>query len=54
MEEVLSIINNLDNKNSSGYDDILNKLIKSIKQEVYTPLTVIINTSLFNGFFLMH
>ena len=32
VEEVLSIINNnLDNKNSSGYDDISNKLLKSIK-----------------------
>ena len=51
MEQVLSIINNLDNKNSSGYDDISNKLLKSIKEEVCTPLTVIINQSLLNGIF---
>ena len=51
MEEVLSIINNLENKNSSGYDDISNKLLKSIKEEVCTPLTVIINQSLLNGIF---
>ena len=49
MEEVLSIFNNLENKNSSGYDDISNKLLKSIKEEVCTPLTVIINTSILNG-----
>ena len=52
VEEVLSIINNLENKNTSGYDDISNKLLKSIKEEVLcTPLTVIINTSLLNGIF---
>ena len=51
MEEVLSIINNLENKNSSGYDDISNKLLKSIKEEVCTPLTVILNQSLLNGIF---
>ena len=51
MEEVLSIINSLENKNSSGYDDISNKLLKSIKEEVCTPLTVIINQSLLNGIF---
>ena len=27
VEEVLSIIHNLENKNSSGYDDISNKLL---------------------------
>ena len=51
MEEVLSIINNLENQNSSGYDDISNKLLKSIKEVVCTPLTVIINQSLLNGIF---
>ena len=53
VEEVLSIINNLDNTNSSGYDAISNKLLKSIKEEVCTPLTVIviINQSLLNGIF---
>ena len=52
VEEVISIINNLENKNSSGYDDISNKLLKSIEEEVCTPLTVIINKSLLNGIFL--
>ena len=51
VEKVLSIINNLGNKNSSGYDDISNKLLKSIKEEVCTPLTVIINKSVLNGIF---
>ena len=51
VEEVLSIINNLDNKNSPGYDDISNKLSKSRKEEVCTPLTVIINQSLLDGIF---
>ena len=51
VEEVLSVINNLENKNSSGYDDISNKLLKSIKVEVCTPLTVILNQSLLNGIF---
>ena len=51
MEEVLSIINNLEHKNSSGYDDISNKLLKSIKEKVCTPLTVIINQFHLNGIF---
>ena len=51
MEEVLSIINYLENKNSSGNYDISNKLLKSIKEEVCTPFTVIINISLLNGIF---
>ena len=41
----------LDNKNSSEYDDIPNKLFKSIIDEVCTPLTVIINKSLWNWIF---
>ena len=44
-------MNNLENKNSSGYDDISNKLHKSIKEKVCTPLTIIINKYILNGTF---
>ena len=47
VEEVLFIINNLENKNSSGYDDISDKQLNSIKEEVCTPLTVILKINLF-------
>ena len=51
MEEVLSIINNLENKKSYGYDDISNIRLKPLKEEVCTPLIVIINQYLLNGIF---
>ena len=43
--ETLSIINKLKSKNSSGKDEISNKLLKSIKDEIAKPLTIIINQS---------
>ena len=49
--ETLSIINKLKNKNSSGKDEISNKLLKSIKDEIAKPLTIIINQSLKTGVF---
>ena len=44
--EIVVIINNLKSKNSSGKDDISNKLLKSIKGEISKPLTIIINQCL--------
>ena len=49
--ETLSIINKLKSKNSSGKDEISNKLLKSIKDEIAKPLTIIINQSLRTGIF---
>ena len=39
-KETLTIINNL---NSSGNDEISNRLLKSIKCKIFKPLTIIIN-----------
>ena len=50
-KEVVSIINKLKNKTSSGKDEISNKLLKSIKDVISEPLTVIINQSLLTGIF---
>ena len=44
--ETLTIISNLKSKNSSGKDEISNKVLKSIKYEISKPLTIIINQSL--------
>ena len=49
--ETLTIIYNLKSKNSSGNDDISNRLLKSIKCEISKPLTIIINQSLETGIF---
>ena len=38
-------------KNSSGNDEISNRLLKSIKSEISKPLTIIINQSLETGIF---
>ena len=44
-------INNLKNKNSTGKDEISNKLLKSSKNIISKPLSVIINQSLVTGIF---
>ena len=49
--ETLSIINKLKSENSSGKDEISNNLLKSIKDEIGKPLTIIINQSLRTGIF---
>ena len=41
--KVLSIINKLKNKTSSGKDGISNKLLKSIKSEISEAIAIIIN-----------
>ena len=50
-KEVLKIIDSLKNKASYGTDEISNKLLKSIKNEICKPLTLIINQSLTTGIF---
>ena len=47
--EVLSIINKLKNKKSRGADNISNQLLKTIKQELCKPLTIIINQMIETG-----
>ena len=47
----MSIINKLKNKNSSGNDEISNKLLKAIGNELSKPLTIIINQCLLTGIF---
>lgn len=49
--EVLSAINTLKPKNSSGTDEITAKMIKNCKTEIALPLTDLINKSLRQGIF---
>ena len=49
--EISKIINKLENKNSYGYDQISNKLIKELRPVISHPLTVIFNKSLEEGKF---
>jgi hypothetical protein len=42
-DEIISAVNKLKSKNSSGYDDITNKLIKLSRQQVSKPLAYITN-----------
>ena len=44
--EVISAINNLENKTSYGCDGISNKLLKLIKNEISKPITIIVNQCL--------
>ena len=41
----------MENKSSSGYDGISNKMLKYIKKEISKPLTLIINQMLDSGIF---
>ena len=50
-EEILNIINSLDNKSSSGCDGLSNTMVKSLKNELYMPLTLIINQMLHTGIY---
>ena len=49
--DVLTTINKLKNKNSSGVDEISNKLLKAIGTELSKPLTIIVNQCLLTGIF---
>ena len=51
LQEVSNIIQSLKPKNSSGYDDISNKLIKELHPIILKPLTEVINRSLQEGTF---
>ena len=46
-----SIINNMKSKSSTGYDNISNKLIKSAKDVVIKPLTLLMNHIIHTGEF---
>ena len=48
----IKVIDNLENKNSSGHDGISNKLLKTIKGDISQSLTIIINQMLTTGIFL--
>ena len=41
----------MDNKSSSGYDGLYNKIIKTRKNELCKPLTLIINQMITSGIF---
>ena len=49
--EIVVIINNFKSQNSSGKDEISNKLLKSIKGEISKPLTIIVNQCSETGIF---
>ena len=49
--DVLTTINKLKNKNSSGVDELSNKLLKAIGTELSKPLTIIVNQCLLTGIF---
>ena len=48
-ETVLGLLNKLKNKNTKGHDQISNKLLKCVKNEIAKPLTFIINQTLRTG-----
>ena len=48
---ILQVINNLKPKTSQGMDNMSNKLLKQIKDEIVKPLTIIINQTLNTGIF---
>ena len=50
-KELEKLIQSLPNKNSSGYDNISNVLLKKISPEILTPLTIVFNSSLSEGAF---
>ena len=50
-EEIVNLINSLDNKSSSGCDCLSNTMVKSLKNELYMPLTLIINQMLHTGIY---
>ena len=50
-EEIIRIIKNLPNKASSGFDNLNNLILKSLKHEIVMPLEKIFNLSLETGTF---
>ena len=49
--EILRLIEKLPCKNSSGFDDVSNKLLKELKTEIIRPLADIFNISMVTGEF---
>ena len=49
--EIGNLIRNLPNKRTSGYDNINNLLLKDLRSELISPLSIIFNTSLQEGIF---
>ena len=49
--EIDNLIQKLPNKRNSGYDNINNLLLKDLRSELLSPLSVIFNTSLKEGIF---
>ena len=49
--ELTTLINNLPNKTSKGYDEISNVMLKTLHLSITGPLTLIFNKSLTEGFF---
>ena len=49
--EIRNVIDSLENKNSSGFDDISNIILKKLKSAIVPPLTKIVNLSLATGVF---
>ena len=49
--EIVNVVRSMDNKASSGHDDISNILFKKIKDSISQPLSIIFNKSLANGVF---
>ena len=50
-KEIGNLINNLENKSSSGFDNISNIILKKLKDSIVPPLTKIVNLSLTTGIF---
>ena len=50
--EVMTAIDNLENKNSSGHDGISNKILKFLKFEISNSLALIIDQMITTGYFL--
>ena len=50
-DKMSNIINSLPNKSSSGADEISNKILKHLKYELVTPLTIVFNKSVEEGVF---
>ena len=49
--EIRNLIDGLENKNSSGFDNISNIILKKLKIAIVPPLTKIVNLSLATGIF---
>ena len=50
-QEIEKLIDKLENKSSSGHDDISNRLLKKLKTSISAPLQTIFNKSLMTGVF---